>query len=99
RSHCSSACLMPSPQLGSLQALVQPSALLRLPSSQASPGPTNPSPHFCRVQLALHALVLPLSGPSSQASTPAHTRPSPQVALLQVRVQAPVLLLLLPLSH
>src|SRR5690606_19138927 len=43
-SHSSPGWTMPSPQLGSLQALVQPSLLMLLPSSQASPGPTKPSP-------------------------------------------------------
>jgi hypothetical protein len=60
RSHCSPGCLKPSPQVASLQTLVQASSLLWLPSSQASPGPLSPSPQTLSWQSALQALPAPL---------------------------------------
>jgi hypothetical protein len=51
-----------------------------LPSSQASPGPMAPSPHFCSVQSDLQVLVSPLSAPASHSSMPA-SMPSPHTGI------------------
>jgi hypothetical protein len=49
--------LKPSPQVAPLHTLVQASSLLWLPSSQASPGPTSPSPQTLRAAVGLAGLA------------------------------------------
>src|SRR5256885_670471 len=87
-SHSSTpASAMPSPQTGSLQALVQASVLTVLPSSHCSPACRMLSPQRGGLQPLVQLSVLTLL-PSSQASTPCWTKPSPQRAVLQVLRQA-----------
>jgi hypothetical protein len=83
RSQASPGCLKPSPQVASLQTLVQASSLDWLPSSQASPGPLSPSPQTLSLHDARQALPAPLLAPSSHCSTFCWIRLSPQTAFLQ----------------
>jgi len=89
---------MPSPQAARPQALLQVSSSSSLPSSQASPGSTTPSPQTGpTTQVLLHSSSSS-SLPSSQAS-PGPTWPSPQTARVQSSLQAASSPLAAPSSH